>query len=315
MLGSSFTSCGQFLLSGEYLVMCGALGLAIPLQYQQNFVVISNKQKVTSSIFWQQFYHNRMIFFATYNGNFATLVKTDDKKKARRLQNILIKIKALFPQFYGFQHKIFVKTYQNFDPAWGLGSSATLINNIAQWLNVDTFFLWKSIGIKGSGYDIVCTHIKNSIIYQHCPQKGMQYTIVHFNPPFADNLFFVYSGKKVFSSNAIKWFRKYCTYNEKDIQYISDITQQMVCCKTLTDFEMLIQKHELKMEKILGIPRIGKLFLDYPGAIKSLGAWGGDFFLVTGNSAMQVKNYFFTKGYYVIKRFNDIVLDKGDSIK
>ncbi len=52
------------------------------------------------------------------------------------------------------------------------------------------------------------------------------------------------------------------------------------------------------------------LFSDYDGAIKSLGAWGGDFFLATGNS--NSINYFKTKGYTTIHSvFRNDFIKKG----
>ena len=48
------------------------------------------------------------------------------------------------------------------------------------------------------------------------------------------------------------------------------------------------------------------LFKDYQsGAIKSLGAWGGDFILVTGNK--QNMKYFAEKGYNEIIPYKDLV--------
>jgi hypothetical protein len=45
-------------------------------------------------------------------------------------------------------------------------------------------------------------------------------------------------------------------------------------------------------------------FADYPGAIKSLGAWGGDFFLATRSNTQ----YFKDKGYNTILAFGEILL-------
>ena len=47
-----------------------------------------------------------------------------------------------------------------------------------------------------------------------------------------------------------------------------------------------------------------KLFSDYPGAIKSLGAWGGDFVLATRKQAID---YFPLKGYKTIYSWDDMI--------
>jgi hypothetical protein len=46
-----------------------------------------------------------------------------------------------------------------------LGTSSTLINNIAQWFGIDAYeLLWKSFG--GSGYDIASAQHNKPIVYQ-----------------------------------------------------------------------------------------------------------------------------------------------------
>ena len=49
-----------------------------------------------------------------------------------------------------------------------------------------------------------------------------------------------------------------------------------------------------------------KFFSDFQGSIKSLGAWGGDFILATGNKS--TKKYFLDKGFKTIIPFNKICL-------
>ena len=46
-----------------------------------------------------------------------------------------------------------------------------------------------------------------------------------------------------------------------------------------------------------------KLFKDYPGAIKSLGAWGGDFILATRKNS----SYFEQRGYNTVISFNNMI--------
>jgi hypothetical protein len=48
------------------------------------------------------------------------------------------------------------------------------------------------------------------------------------------------------------------------------------------------------------------LFPDYSRAIKSLGAWGGDFVLATGN--FNEMDYFKQKGFHTIISYHKMVL-------
>jgi 3'-phosphoadenosine 5'-phosphosulfate sulfotransferase len=48
-----------------------------------------------------------------------------------------------------------------------------------------------------------------------------------------------------------------------------------------------------------------RFFADYEGSVKSLGAWGGDFILVTGN--LSSMSYFENKGFKTIVPFSKMV--------
>ena len=69
---------GQLLISGEYLIMQGALGLALPLHYHQTFIIChpdqKGYQKKFPQIFWQQFYQKQRIFTVAYNTNFTQIL-------------------------------------------------------------------------------------------------------------------------------------------------------------------------------------------------------------------------------------------------
>ena len=49
-----------------------------------------------------------------------------------------------------------------------------------------------------------------------------------------------------------------------------------------------------------------KVFTDYFGQTKSLGAWGGDFILATGNQ--DSPEYFKQKGFNTIISYRDMIL-------
>ena len=73
------------------------------------------------------------------------------------------------------------------------------------------------------------------------------------------------------------------------------------------EFEKLIVEHEEIISKTINIEPIkNRLFRDYQsGVVKSLGAWGGDFVLVTGNKSSL--SYFSNKGYNEIIPYKDLV--------
>ena len=68
-----------------------------------------------------------------------------------------------------------------------------------------------------------------------------------------------------------------------------------------------MNEHEHLLSNVLEQETIKeKLFPMYPNSIKSLGAWGGDFAMVTGTSSDI--NYFILKGYDTIVPWKEMVL-------
>jgi len=181
----------------------------------------------------------------------------------------------------------------------------TLINNIASWAKIDAFELqFKIFG--GSAYDIACAQNNTPIIYQLDKGKP-NVEKINFSPKFKDNLFFIHLNKKQNSRDSIAQFNKVELDKKTAIDEISEITNQIISNKSLSEFEFLIKKHEEIISSIIGVEPIQKkLFKNYSGQIKSLGAWGGDFILATGNE--QTIAYFNKKGYTTIIPFSKMIL-------
>jgi len=58
-----------------------------------------------------------------------------------------------------------------------------------------------------------------------------------------------------------------------------------------------------------------KMFHDFNGAIKSLGAWGGDFVLVASEDPTdKIREYFLSKGLDVVYRFEDLITESPENL-
>ena len=209
------------------------------------------------------------------------------------------------PEFLKSEHGFQVKTNLTFPRDWGLGTSSTLINNIAKWAKVDAFqLLWNSFS--GSGYDIANAQYNSPILYEVKNQKPVIQK-VDFIPSFSDQLFFVHLNKKQDSKDGIARFKEKREKTNNEIQLVSEISRQLIKQQKLSEFEKLIHEHEKIISSIIELPTVKEsIFPDYFGTLKSLGAWGGDFILATGNK--DTPQYFKTKGYTTILRYSDMVL-------
>jgi mevalonate kinase len=296
----NFYSNGKLLLTGEYLVLDGAKSLAVPTKLGQDLIVENIQEQ---QLIWGSFTNTGECWFeAVFDLPKLRLVNcsfNSDKEGsaefiAETLLEILKEAKNLNPNFLSSKNGFVVKTKLTFPRDWGLGSSSTLINSIASWAHVDAFkLLWNSF--KGSGYDIACAQNDTPIFYKIENKKPI-IDPVKFNPSFKENLFFVHLNQKQDSKEGIAKFRESGASFQKETEEVSAISQDFLKAKSIQDFNKLIFEHEKIISSIIKLkPVKEKLFPDYFGEIKSLGAWGGDFVLATGNS--DTFGYFKNKGF------------------
>tara|TARA_B100000579_G_C22742186_1_gene809658 strand:- start:313 stop:1212 length:900 start_codon:yes stop_codon:yes gene_type:complete len=294
-------SHGKLLITGEYVVLRGAEVLAIPSKMGQLLEFKSNDSKTLK---WESWDHkNQLWFTASIEIPDFRISKTNDLNIALRLVKIL---KTVRTQNNHFLEKTggSVKTHLEFDRNWGLGTSSTLISNLARWSQTNPYILLqKSFG--GSGYDIACATAKSPLIYRKGPIDPLIETC-EFDPPFKSNLYFVYLNKKINSREAIAQF-KCQNITEEQINYASALTRSLIKVNKLDEFEQILNEHESFIAKIIGVMSIKeKQFPDFQGAIKSLGAWGGDFILATGDK--HTPEYFKNKGFDVVMTYKEILL-------
>ena len=300
----SFYGNGKLLLSGEYFVLDGAVALAVPTKLGQSLHVRENTYQLIS---WKSFDEKKQLWFEAFFSlqNFK-IVQTNNLSIAKRLAQILSAAQKINPSF--LQKGFDVKTELTFPREWGLGTSSTLIYMIAEWAKIDAFvLLGKTFG--GSGYDIACAGVERSILYDKKNNKPT-WEYCDFNPSFSDQLFFIYLGKKQNSREGISHYKK-MQQRAGTIGKVTLLTNEMLTCNSLIDFEKIINEHESIIFKTLNLEKAKDLyFQDYWGAIKSLGAWGGDFVLATSNrSEKETKEYFNKKGFEVFLRYEDLILD------
>jgi uncharacterized protein YrrD len=83
----------------------------------------------------------------------------------------------------------------------------------------------------------------------------------------------------------------------------------MINAGELTTFNKVIKEHESIISRALGYEKVKDLyFSDYWGEVKSLGAWGGDFAMITTNRTFQeTREYFEAKGLTTVIPFSEII--------
>lgn len=301
----TFYSNGKLLLTGEYVVLDGAVALALPTKFGQNLIV---EQAGNQIIQWKSYNHDGTIWFQD-SINFESIIKKEITDGDTSIRNTLVEILheayRLNPLFLEQSNGYSITTTLTFPKDWGLGTSSTLINNLAQWLKIDGFTLLQN-SFGGSGYDIACAQHNSAILYQ-LQDNSPIVEPVSFNPTFKNNLYFVYLNQKQNSRSAIASYRKKTGNTNQYIAKISKITKQIVVSSNLTTFSKLLMDHEIEMSSILEMQTIQEVFFDdFNGTIKSLGAWGGDFVLAISEKDPTL--YFQEKGFKTVIPYEKMIL-------
>jgi mevalonate kinase len=301
---------GKLLLTSEYFVLDGAEALAVPTQFGQ-YLQVTDSQNDT--LHWKSFDADGILWFeGTFDFIQFDVLTSSDTSVGQMLSKILKTAKNLInpASSLPFPFKnIAIETHLTFPRYWGLGTSSTLIYNIAQLFQVNPYDLLKYT-FGGSGYDIACAKAHSAIVYSLKEGKN-SFKNVEFQPVFKDSLYFIYLDKKQNSREGIASYREKA--QKLPPQYFdafSIITQAMLNVTDLSIFEKLIIEHEKLVAAILELPRAKSLYFnDFWGEIKSLGAWGGDFVMATSDRDFYTtKQYFTEKGFNTIIPFDEMIL-------
>ena len=293
---SLYTAHGKLLLTGEYAVMDGALALALPTQLGQRMSVRPTDKK---EVFFRSLTSEGKVWFE------QVLFQGIQHPIAQPLEQLLQEAQRLNPSFLSEQGA-WVETQLEFPQYWGLGSSSTLVTMIAQWAGVDPYQLLKA-SFGGSGYDIACAEANSPILY-HLQEGAPRSYPIYYKPTFASQLFFVYLNQKQNSREGIALYRAIKKKKEALIQQITTLTEYIYRTTTIDEFCLLIEAHEALLATYLQLPTVKeRLFKDFQGTLKSLGAWGGDFILAIAE-APYVQAYFTSRGFNTIIPFDQMVL-------
>lgn len=301
----TFYSNGKLLLTGEYLVLDGAKALALPTKMGQNLQVVTHDKPTIS---WKSFDADGTIWFEDELELDAIInyKEAAESSVKNTLLTILHHAHLLHPSFFqetvGYQ----IETALTFPKKWGLGTSSTLINNLAQWLKIDAFELLNN-SFGGSGYDIACAQNDTPIFYRLENQKP-NVTPLDFQPEFASNLYFVYLNQKQSSKNAIAaYYNKKHEKLKQNIANINKLSDAVATAKNIKSFANALQLHENELSAILELLTVQEaLFSDFDGVVKSLGAWGGDFILAI--ALEDPTAYFSSKGYSTVIPYKEMIL-------
>lgn len=297
----NFHANGKLLLTAEYFILDGAVGLALPTKFGQTLTVESTQEK---GIFWKSIDNENNIWLEVKFSEQLEIIEATNSALAKTLQTILshCELKNQHAQ---------LTTRLNFPNNWGLGTSSTLISLLAQWQKISPYVLLeKTFG--GSGYDIACATAKSAITYQRyfeCSEKPCTINEIVFQPSFKNHLYFLHLNKKQNSREGIQHYRDLLIDKKSCIEQLSTFTRKIINAIDFDEFCYYLEVHENIVARALNLTKAKELYFpDFPGTIKSLGAWGGDFVLVASDESENIiRHYFNSKGYPTLLSYKEMV--------
>jgi mevalonate kinase len=303
-----FYSRGKLLISGEYLVMKGAAALTVPLLKGQSLQV--DEMNEPGFVRWISNENGKAWFSCYLDISLFEVLTSSNDQKAQFLLNLLKSAHELNHRFPDMKRGYAVTTDLEFNLNWGYGSSSSLISNVAYWAEVDPFELHRKVS-DGSGYDVVCARSDQPLIFK---LKEMYYEAkpVEFEPSFHDQIYFIYLGQKQDSSASVRRFLSSKKADQGLISSISALSENMIKTHSLLEFNGYLLEHDSLMSQLLDLPRLKTTqFPDLEGEVKPLGAWGGDFAMLTwSGSRSELVDYLLPKNISVFFSFNEIVKTK-----
>jgi len=288
-------------------VLYGAKALAVPLKFGQKMIV--SEVPHTGILEWETFVLNKPWFKADYSLKDMSIIDSSSEKTAFFIRGLLQAAFDLLPGLQSDSRGFSIRNFIDFDIRWGMGSSSSLVSNLAYWLDIDPYSLYRS-AFQGSGYDVFCARAKGPLTFQ-LDQDHREIHEVAFRPAFSDHLYFIYSGRKQDSQESVNKFRSQPHVGEGLIRQVTNLTDAFIKSTDLEDFITLMGLHEAVISEATGLPPVKKeIFPDFNGEIKSLGAWGGDFVMAaTKMSPKEVKDYFHKKNLTVVFTWKEIIFD------
>ena len=196
-------SNGKLLISGEYVILDGALSLAVPTLFGQYLEILENDSKY---IKWTSKNSDGKVWFECkiFRDNLK-LDKSSSIKISNTLIEIIKNIRDFNPNFLT-NSGTNITTKLTFDKDWGLGSSSTLISNLSKLAEIDPYMLNNKI-FNGSGYDIACAESNSPLLFSIAENKK-HIKEVCFRPVFHENIYFVYLNRKQNSLTEVKKYKK-----------------------------------------------------------------------------------------------------------
>jgi len=296
-----YFSFAKIILLGEYAVLHGADAICLPLKTGQQLGISEATHK---HIHWSWSYKDQVL--ARFSLDCVSLeVQESSKGDPSWAQNLLRIIRKFNPHF--LKEKGVVLDFVNFfPPQWGLGASSASISSLCRYAGVNPYEVNKEL-MGGSGADIACTTARNWFLYRNILPSPPTWELP-FLFPHRQNIHFIYSGNKQATASHLSAMSGQEQNETNDWLKANHYVYRLLAGPGLHEMMQIVAEHEDFVSASIRKDKIQTQFPDFDGQLKSLGAWGGDFFMsISHRDEDYVKQYFGQRGYEVLFNWKEMV--------
>ncbi len=304
----TFYAPGKILLCGEYLVLKGFNGIALPTklgQWLEVFEFETPNDKADS------------IIYSAFDLEGYKWIDWDceinniqNQEISNSSEEFLVKFFQLIPENnwkQGYSYRF--ETRLEFSQKWGLGSSSTFVSLLCQYFRLNPFKIEKQL-LGGSGYDIAVAELKHPLIFWR-NENGANFRRWTSGHTKNSNWNIVFLNEKVNSRKSSELIMGAIEEIASDAAYQMQFQKIMEMIEMANDIftvEAALEMYQLLLGQITNLPTPYQLLNIKPvkqGLCKWLGAWGGDMLLVNDNVLNEYQEVF---EEYEIYPWNEIVI-------
>jgi len=291
----TFYAPGKILLCGEYLVLKGFNGIAVPTQKGQWLEVFefeTPENKKDTIIYTALDFEGYK--WIEWQGEINTIQKQEISTESI---DFLIKFLKLLPKkswkkgcSYRFETRL------EFNQNWGLGSSSTFISLLCQYFRLDPFKMEQKL-FGGSGYDIAIAELKQPLIFWK-NKNGANFRTWSAEVTKESDWSVVFLNEKVNSRKSSELINEAIQEISDDAAYqlqFQKIIEMIELANDIFTIEAALEMYQLLLGQITNLPTPYQFLNIKPvkqGLCKWLGAWGGDMILVNNKVLEEYPNVF-----------------------
>ena len=308
----SFYAPGKILLNGEYTVLVGFEGMALPVKCGQwlDSWIFNTPQNGTDTLYYQAIDESGNVWFKMNVSIDELLPSSDISIEDKPIADLFLKLLLMVSDdFFEKGKSIRLETRLEFNRDSGLGSSSTFLVIMSQFFGLSAQKLQTQL-FGGSGYDVAISQVQKPLIFWK-NEQGVNFRPWKLSQSLTQQWQIVFWGQKVNSRNSSAAVKESLDRISSDPAYKLQLEKILSLTRDAQDIPTLetsLEMMQMFLSQLLDLETPYQALSIKPvsqGLCKWLGAWGGDMLLVNNKILQEYPAVFKNK---IIVQWNDWVI-------